>query len=377
MVLSKAGTITLLATACLTIMVGAAIAPGVQSIASEIGLTVDPSWLITLPSLGVVIFGPFAARFITRAGCYLAMVSGLFLYGLLGVAGIFSHGILIFADRLLLGGATVLVMAAGTGLISEFFEGKSRLKMIALQGMSIEFGGVVFLFISGHLAVIGWFWPFFLYSIAWLLLVFAVFCIPHTSKQAAQQQQTPPDEVGGMNRVGDIYVAALLSLIVFFVTVITLPRHLQIFGYGEADAGSFLAFVSLVAVAAAAAMPRLTHILGEYKTLIAAFILYAIGYLLFSMGSTFAVFGLGAALIGMGFGLSVPLVNHMMVERSNTAQRGQNLAYLSIAIFLGQFLSSFATLIAHDTAVIFIFAAALAGLSAVLFVFIALKRQAN
>lgn len=44
--------------------------------------------------------------------------------------------------------------------------------------------------------------------------------------------------------------------------------------------------------------------------------------------------------MGSGFGLSVPLVNHMTEECSSPAKRGQSLAYLSMALFLGQFLSS-------------------------------------
>lgn len=51
-----------------------------------------------------------------------------------------------------LGGVTALVMAAGTGLISEFYEGHERLTMIARQGMPIELGGVIFLFIGEVLA---------------------------------------------------------------------------------------------------------------------------------------------------------------------------------------------------------------------------------
>ncbi|VVE53703.1 hypothetical protein PCA20602_04888 [Pandoraea capi] len=48
----------------------------------------------------------------------------------------------------------------------------------------------------------------------------------------------------------------------------------------------------------------------------------------------------GAVLLGVGFGLSVPLVNHMTVEQSDAGSRGRNLAHLSMAIFLGQFLAS-------------------------------------
>ena len=120
--LSALGSHTLLAVATLTIMVGCVIVPGLPAVAAQLGVGSGGSWLVTLPALGVVLFGPAAARLMERAGLRRALMLGLFLYGLLGAAGPYLRGAwLIYADRLLLGGATALVMAAGTGLISTFY----------------------------------------------------------------------------------------------------------------------------------------------------------------------------------------------------------------------------------------------------------------
>ncbi|MGG4582506.1 MFS transporter [Serratia nematodiphila] len=177
--LRKMAAFTLLAVACLTIMVGCVIVPGLTEIASQLGTPSAASWLVTVPSLGVVIFGPFAGRFIDRAGAYAALSWGLLLYGLLGAGGLFLRGFWpVMLDRLLLGGATAIVMSTGTGLISAFYSGQARLKMIASQGMSIELGGVIFLFIGGLLATLGWRWPFLLYLVAWVLLAMQLLFVP-------------------------------------------------------------------------------------------------------------------------------------------------------------------------------------------------------
>ncbi|WP_325949072.1 MFS transporter [Pseudomonas putida] len=177
---SKLGAFSLLAIACLTIMVGCVIVPGLPSIARHLGTESTAGLLVTIPSLGVVLFGPLAGRFIDKLGLYKAVCIGLFLYGLLGAGGAFLSGHwLVFTDRLLLGGATALVMAGGTGLISAFYEGKARLQMIAAQGMAIELGGVVFLFLGGVLATVGWQWPFVLYLAAWLLLALLLISVPY------------------------------------------------------------------------------------------------------------------------------------------------------------------------------------------------------
>ncbi|WP_110685045.1 MFS transporter [Salinicola aestuarinus] len=363
--ISRLGNFTLLLVACLTIMVGCVIVPGLPDIARRLGVPHAASWLVTLPSLGVVIFGTLAGKLIQRKGLYRALCIGLFLYGLLGAAGAFLHGVvMVFTDRLLLGGATAIVMAAGTGLISSFHDGDARLKMIAKQGMSIELGGVVFLSLGGVLAGLAWFWPFALYLFAWLMLVLVWLYVPvpPTRKDPDDDEETrrPPS-----NAIRRIYAAACGSMIVFFTAVIVLPYQLHALGLGESETGYFLSFVSLVAVGAAAIMPRVIRRLGEYNTLLMAFTAYGVAHGLFSIAANLPLMVAGAILMGSGFGLSVPLVNHMTVEQSHAAVRGRNLAYLSMALFTGQFLSAFTEFIPGSRSLVFLVAATVAGVMGV------------
>lgn len=122
--IGRAGAFTLLCVGTLTIMVGAAIVPSLTSIAHAYGLDGTQSWLVTLPALGVVAFGLGAGWLINRLGARTALAIGLVLYGFLGFSGAFiPSSTLLYADRFLLGGATALVMTAGTALISDFYTG--------------------------------------------------------------------------------------------------------------------------------------------------------------------------------------------------------------------------------------------------------------
>lgn len=359
--LSKMGALTLLTVACLTIMVGCVIVPGLPSIARQLGVEKASGWLVTLPSLGVVIFGPLAGRMIDKAGLYRSLCWGLFLYGLLGAGGAFLHGYwAVFADRILLGGATALVMSTGTGLISTFYNGEQRMGMIAKQGMSIELGGVVFLFVGGLLATLGWRWPFSLYLFAWLLLAMVVAFIPRQQAQIHSTQEGDEKAVTPVAALRLSYFAALFSMIVFFTAVIMLPLHFQKIGVSEAQTGYFLSFVSLVAVFAAWMMPKLVKRLSDFGTLSVAFLFYGVAHLLFAFAPSMALLVVGAIALGAGFGFSVPLVNHLVVELSSPARRGRNLARLSMAIFLGQFLSAFMGYLPGNSSTIFIATAAIA-----------------
>jgi MFS family permease len=334
--LSSRGRFTLLAVACLTIMVGTAIAPGLAVIATALDVSDYASWLITLPALGVILFAPLMGRLIDRIGAYPALQIGLASYGLLGMAGAFLRGpLLVFADRILLGGATALIMVAGTSLISHWHHGRERLKMLARQGMAIELGGVLFLMLAGVLATIGWYWPFAIYLLAWLMLW--AWVPRHTPADEEAVAATDSATVSGMAR---IYLTAVAAMMLFFTAIVLLPMSLSGMGMGESGIGFFLAAISLIAVMAAMMMPRVVGRVGESITLSLAFASFTVSLLIFALAHSVVIMSLGALFSGIGFGLSIPLVNHMTVERTPVALRGRHLAYLSMAIFSGQFLTS-------------------------------------
>lgn len=364
--LSPLGLFSLLGVACLTIMVGCVIVPGLPGIAKALGVANAAGWLVTLPSLGVVVFGPLAGRLIDRIGPYRVLCGGLVLYGLLGLMAVTLHGApAVFADRILLGGATAAVMASGTALLTSFHAGPARLKIMAVQGMAIELGGVVFLAAGGLLTRQGWAAPFLLYCVAFLLCVMVLCFVPAHGAEAQAEESVR--QAQALQPVWPAWAAALLSQLVFFTAVIVLPFRLAHFdassgGLTESQTGYFLSFISLVAVCAAWTMPRVTRRLGPEITLATGFAAYALAHLCFACAESLPVFICGGVLAGAGFGLTIPLVNHMTVERSHVSERGRNLAYLSMAIFLGQFASSFMQYVPGGFRAVFICAASIAAM---------------
>lgn len=359
------GAITLLGVACLTIMVGCVIVPGLNEISQAVGITKNASLLVTLPSLGVVLFGSFAGKIIDKYGAYLAICWGLLFYGFLGFGGAFLISlpfsvVFLIIDRFLLGGACALVMSSGTALISFFYTGEKRLKMIAVQGMSIELGGVIFLSVGGYLAAINWKYPFALYLMAWVFLIMVVSFI---RKPKVFDKSLKSEFIHSGGKKADlriVYLSAFISLTCFFTGTILIPIQFNMLGIGAAQTGYFLSFVSVVAVCAAGFMPKFVSNLGEYKTLFFAFVCYIFGHIIYAISSSFIFFVFGAVFMGIGFGLSIPLANHMTVQKSLPQNRGKNLSYLAICIYSGQFFSSFMEMIPGKLSYVFISAGFLA-----------------
>lgn len=340
--LNTTGGYTLLCIACLTIMVGALVTPGLISISGALGVADNAILLVTLPSLGAVIFAPLAGKLIDKYGAYRSLAIGLFLYGFLGASVYWLHGpALVFANRILLGGVTSVVMAGCTVLISHWYFGKARLSMMAKQGMAIELGGVLFLFFGGLLAVQHWALPLSLYVIAWVFLAMLLFFVP---RQYPTEIAADTSDEHGVLHTGlslkSVYLVAVLSMFSFFTAIVILPSTMHEQNYNEEQVGFLLAFISLAAVVAAHFMPKLCKLFSEQKVLALAFIGYGLSYIFFLQAGT-PTLVIAAIFSGFGFGSSIPLLNHMTVQRSEAKVRGRNLSYFTMAVFSGQFLTSF------------------------------------
>ncbi|MDO6460137.1 MFS transporter [Granulosicoccaceae sp. 1_MG-2023] len=341
--LSRRGEFTLLLAATLTIMVGAALAPGLNAIGPALGMGDYAPLLITLPALGAIMFAPLFGKLIDAFGARPVLLASLLGYCLLGVGGALLHGLVwITLDRIVLGGFTAGVMAAGTAEISRWYSGKARLAMIAKQGMAIELGGVIFLFIGGLLSELHWQAPFALYALGLICALLVPLSVPSEGTRIPAPEADTAQATASMRPV---MLSTFAAMGLFFSMVVTLPELMSQRGYGEAETGYLLSFISLVAVIAAMLMPKMVSRTSERSTLGIAFVCFAAAHGLFSTVTGTVLLASAAICAGVGFGFSIPLLNHATVEISNDRNRGRNLSLFAMAVFGGQFVTSALTLL--------------------------------
>ena len=343
--LSRTGEFTLLLCATLTIMVGAAVAPGLIPIAKGLHFTQYPSLLITLPALGAIIFAPLFGRWIDKHGARKTLLFSLWSYGVVGVfVVLLNNEAVIATNRIMLGAFAAGIMASGTALISQWYSGEARLKMIAKQGMAIELGGVIFLFIGGLLAQAHWKAAFLLYGIAAVCALLLICSVPSNNRVSApvDSASTPraKDVVSSFSGIKSILSFAVCAMALFFSMVVSLPQHLEALGYSEANIGYILSFISLVAVVAALLLPQFVKAITEKNTLALSFLCFGVALFLFGTFSETTAIVLASVFAGLGFGLSIPLLNHATVEISHEGNRGKNLSFFAMAVFAGQFFTS-------------------------------------
>ena len=359
--ISNFGIFTLLFVSSLTIMAGTVIAPSLSGIVKHLDFGFSPSWLITLPSLGVVVFAPLIGRLINKLGALKLLILGLIPYGILGVIGAFiANDYLLILDRFLLGAATVAIQVSVTMYIAEFFTGEVRMKMIAWQGMAIELGGVIFLTIGGILGQMNWQFPFYIYLVALVCLVFVLKTLPKSEPIKQEKEIILSNNNESKLKVQLIFYASLFAMMLFFVGFVTLPLYLpNTFGFSESQTGYLMAFISVIAIITASQMPKVARKLGDGKTVAIGFLLFMLGYLVLAIAGSVLFLVLAAILIGIGFGFTIPLLNHMMIEVSTLQNQGKNLGLYSMGVFGGQFLSTFIEYVSNNYTIVY-------GVSAVL-----------
>ena len=326
----------------LTVMVGNAITPALPELGEVYGLGNYASWLVTAPALGVVATSVLFGKLIDKKGPYYAAFLGLLFYGTLGTAGAFMpDATVLFIDRFFLGAATAAIMSASVALISVFFDGEKQLRIIAIQGMSMELGGVIFLSISGVLAGISWQYPFYIYALGFVALIMMILFIPkcgradenvEASADAAMQQGVP---------VSLVLLIAFFGMLMFFTAMVSLPIYLQKeLGYSPVFTGNYLAVLDLIAVLAAGMMPKIVASIQEKGCLIVAFLCYGAAFLIYFISGNSVALCIAVVFAGAGFGLSTPLFNSLVVRKSRPEKKGTNISMCTMAMFSGQFLSA-------------------------------------
>lgn len=342
---SKLAIATILLVSSLTIMVGSVVAPALPAIAENLNFTFKAGLLVTLPSLGVVLFSSVVGKLINKIGPFKLICFGLLPYAFFGFVGyLLNNSYVLIVDRILLGAACVAIQVSVTTYIAELFQGEERLKMIAWQGMAIELGGVIFLSLGGYLGEISWNLPFYIYLLAIPYLFLVYRSLPHQISKKSQSDQQPKDNTDSKRnkKLLPVLIGSFFSMAIFFVAYVSLPRYLpNQFNFSESQTGYFMSAISLVAVIVAGIMPKIAERLTSSKTVCLGFFFFALGYLIFGYGSSIELMYIGILLTGLGFGLTVPLLNHMVVENSSTLTRGRNLGLYSMMVFAGQFSATF------------------------------------
>lgn len=337
---------TLLGISTLTVMAGATIAPSLPAMREHFASVSNADYLVrlalTLPALFIALGAPAVGVLIDRLGRKPLLITVLLLYGIAGSSGFVLDSLgMILVGRALLGISVAGIMTTSITLIADYYEGPTRAQFLGLQAGFMGLGGVVFLTVGGFLADVNWRLPFLIYLVALALAPCAMLVLPEPDRtHTGPQDATQPPQTLPIGLIVLTYSIAFLTQIVFYLIPVQLPFYLkQLFQANASQAGLAIALATLLSAAASLNYRQFKARLSFVAIYGIAFLNMALGYLLISMGTTFAVVLLGLAIAGSGLGLLMPNMNLCLTQVTPDAMRGRVLSGITTSFFLGQFLS--------------------------------------
>ena len=133
---SRAAMWVILASATLTVMAGAIIAPVLNVMGEALGVGPGAARLIvTTHGLVIALASPLMGLAVDRTGVRKPFILGLVLYGLAGAGGlVFTDYWPIIICRILLGIGVAAIYTAMTVIILNFYEGANRNRVMGLRG---------------------------------------------------------------------------------------------------------------------------------------------------------------------------------------------------------------------------------------------------
>lgn len=346
--------IGLLMTATLKIMANATISPALpaleESFAGEPGAAYMTRFLVSAPSLTVVLVAPLAGIAADRYGRGPLLLAGVLLFVLAGTAGAYLPDLTsILVSRLALGIAVALTMTAQVALVGDLFSGPQRSAFMGLQTTAINLCGLLFIGLAGYLAGLSPRLPFLVYGLPVLALPFLLTI--HRREVRSGQTKTRKDE-DGFSAVAKTHwllpallVGALttVTVMLFFLMPSQLPFYLAANGFDSASATAIgLGTLMLCGAAVAMTFKRLSESLGLALTLAVGYALMASGFSVLAIKASWFFVLMGAGAIGAGYALVQPGFLSLALQVAPVERRGSVSGIVTTSMFLGQVISPLA-----------------------------------
>ena len=332
---------SLLVLSSLGVMSGIAIVAALPLIAHHFGdvkhIEFLSKLLLTIPSVMVALFAPFAGMLIDKIGRLKPLFVGIVLFIVGGSSGYYLENFYyILVGRAVLGFSVALIMTASLALVGDYFSDKERHKFMSLQGMFVGLSGIVFILSGGFLAHLGWNYPFLIYLVPLLFLplVFSSLKeLPHEHKHNATDLEL------NVNLL-PVYITGFFSMLLFYMLPTQLP-YLVINELGGSPSlvSYFIAFSMLITATTSKQYHYLKARLSFAQIFMITYLSFAVGLFIISQVDYVYHLFFASFFMGVGFGLVTVNVNTWLLSLVHASKRGRAVGLLTSSFFFGQFFS--------------------------------------
>jgi len=324
---------------------GSLVAPILPSMIEPLGTSQEMVGMVmsvyTLFALfSVPVHGVLADRF----GRKRVLVPATVLYGISGFSIAFTdafYGILIL--RALQGVGAAGMMSLGVTLIGDIFKDKARATAMGYRSSAQSLVNTAIPFISGSIATVAWFYPFYVYILA---VPLAIFVSMKLKDHSTTNQSSIKDYFRTIFTVMKdkktlwVYSSNLFVFIFLYCLIVYGPiLVVEVLDLSTMYTGMLLSVGSAIAAITASQAGSLYYRFPKYKIVAVGFLLCGAGLFLISLALSFVYLISCIVVWGVGFGLVFPTLNTTVTELVSSHLRAGLVSGFTAMTYIGQTIS--------------------------------------
>lgn len=339
---NKLTLLTILMSSMVILMGAAAVAPALSLINDafpEAG-TQTVSLIVTLPALSVAITGFGMGYMADRFGKAKVLITSLIIFTIAGVSGFFLENLtLVLIGRFVLGVGITGISSTTTALLSEYWTGTDRAKVIGYQSAAIGVGTLVLESLGGILSDIGWHYPFLIYLIGVPIIITGILSIKEPVSEVGFKTETVNEnETSNGGKVLICYAIVFLAMFLMFSLPTNFSYYMIEIGQSLSMCGILLGVMGICQSIFSILYSRSTRRLNEMKMYSISFIMMAIGLGLLYINNMAAIW-ISMILVGFSLGALMPTVIAQLSTLSTAKTSGRIMGGYSVALNLSTFVS--------------------------------------
>jgi len=265
--------------------------------------TTSVELLMTLPSLGIILFSPISTIVADHIGVKRTVLLGTLLILVSGVIpAITMSFVLIFISRLVLGIGTGLLAAYSQSLIIQMYSGQEQQRMLGLASVVQGLGMFIMSYAVGALLVSSWQNSYWIYSLALPIFILVALFIPRNAGEIQTEETTSDNKKVHKEIDGKTWGFALFAFLfntTFAFLTIKFASLVVMKGYGSvADASTLMGLMCFAMALGGVVFMFVQKHWAKYSLAVAT-AFASIGYLLLIISNSIILSAIGISLAGM------------------------------------------------------------------------------
>ncbi len=293
--------------------------------------------IVTLPPLFIMfstlICGQLSRKFRKKP----LVLIGMLLFGIGGISPTFFGDLnFLLLMMAVLGAGNGFLVPLSQSLVADYFEGRDREVFMGYRSSNASIFGMIFSLLGGSLCAIHWRLTFLSFLLAVPMLLLVLFKMP-----AGENPKAAAEGDAGASLTGRMwfYVAMYFLFNIAGISIATNAAFVMSgCGIGTRTIGIIMTISAAGSITAGIVLGYTTKAF-KHRTIVLALGFLAAGFNLLIYVRTPAMFTLGMALFGFGFGTFIPTMVLKIIGSVPKAATTLALSILTCALGTGQFVS--------------------------------------